>query len=234
MRSLRTLSLLLLLLSGSTLLAQQDSRNYDKEAESYIKSFYNSLDQENTYPFSPLIEKQLEELLKLKAYVEDPKIQDRIDKAQTDYYEKKSELEEKSKKAAAAQAEKEKEEMALQKRQDSIAQAKKEADAKQEMEKQAEKERKNRNLLLIVGVILAVVMFGANQLIQHLRNKKTQRNIMEMQKTATGQATKKVESKAKGLIRREESKIAGQMRQKGKNAVKKVAGKTGKNNKFSI
>lgn len=121
----------------------------------------------------------------------------KVNKALSDYKNKREELDDQAKLADEAAARKAEEKARLiaekeQARQDSIATA-----AKQEEE---EEKQKNR-WMIIGGIILAVVGFAGNQLLQHYRNKKNQENISKMQTDAIKQAEKEAKRRAEGYAK---------------------------------
>lgn len=113
------------------------------------------------------------------------------------YETKKADLENKASEAqliAQQQAEyKAKSEAeALQAKNDSIA-------AAQQLEVQR---AQKRNLLLIVGgIILAVLGFIGNQVLQHFRNVRNQKNMMNMQQSLVDQAEKEAKRQARNAAR---------------------------------
>ena len=231
MRKLRILALFFLIAASGVLSAQEGTRNYDKEALNHINTINQLLERQTELPFDKFIESELSKLNDLKPQIEDEKLLRQIDLTIDAYYEKMDELKE-----AAATKESEARAAAEAKaKQDSTNAAQAAQQLKEEQEAKEKEEKKSRNIMIIVGAVLAVAMFGANQLIQHLRNKKTQRSIMDMQKTAS-QAGSTIQKKAESRVRKETTKLAGQARQKGKNAFKKLGktGKKGKNNRISI
>jgi hypothetical protein len=101
------------------------------------------------------------------------------------------------------------------------------------------KELKNRNIWKIIGgVLLAILLFVGNQVLQSFRNIRTQRSMMQMQKDAENRAKNMARSKAQGAIRRQTGKAMNQARQKSKtavhNAIDKGKNKTGNNKRISI
>ena len=111
-------------------------------------------------------------------------MESKVKKTLSNYDERRADLDERAQaeeKAAQKEAE-EKARLAAEKeqaRQDSIA-----AVAQQKAE-----EEKTRNTWMIIGgVALAVIGFGGNQVLQHLRNKKNQENIKKMQDSMVKQA----------------------------------------------
>jgi cytoskeletal protein RodZ len=118
-----------------------------------------------------------------------------------------------------------------------------EAEAKiEEMEAEArakaEKEKKRNIWMIIGGVLMAILLFVGNQVLQSVRNIRTQRSMMQMQQDATNRAKNMAKSKAQGAIRKQTGKITNQAKQKGQTAMRNVIDKStkkpGKNNRLSI
>ncbi len=97
-----------------------------------------------------------------------------------------------------------------------------------------EKEKKRNIWMIIGGVLLAILLFVGNQVLQSFRNIRTQRSMMQMQKDAENRAKNMARSKAQGAIRKQTGKAMNQARQKSKiavhNAVDKGKNVIGKNN----
>lgn len=118
-----------------------------------------------------------------------------------------------------------------------------EAEAKiEKMEAEAkakeEKEKKRNIWMIIGGVLLAIMLFVGNQVLQSFRNIRTQRSMMQMQKDAENRAKSMARSKVQGTIRRQTGKAMNQARQKSRsamrNAIDKSTKNSGKNNRVSI
>ena len=98
------------------------------------------------------------------------------------------------------------------------AELKAEQDAIREAEEAKEAQRQKRNIWMIIGgVILAILGFGGNQVIQHVRNSKNQKSMMEMQqslvKQAEGDAKRRVRSIATNTARQTVNKARSTGRQ---------------------
>lgn len=116
---------------------------------------------------------------------------------------------------------------ALQAKNDSIATA-------QKLETQRVQKR---NMWLIAGgVVLAVLGFVGNQVLQHFRNVRNQRNMMNMQKSIVDQAEKEAKRQARNAAR----SASVHLKKNVKNKVSQTMGKkdyleiNGKNKKLSI
>ena len=231
MGKLKTFAILFFVVTCIGVTAQE--RNYDKEALNHINTINQLLERQTEIPFDNFLESEMSKLNDLKPLIEDERLLHQIDLTIDAYYDKMKELKEAAAAEAQAKASAEKAEAEAQAKRDSTNAAQAAQQQKEEQEAKAKEEKKSRNTLIIVGALLAVSMFGANQLIQHLRNKKTQRSILDMQKTAT-QAGSAVQKKAESGAKQELTKLKGQARQKGKDAVKRATRKPGNNNRISI
>ncbi len=204
----------------------------EADALASVNYVLDELQSVNSLPFSDMLNSEVEGLKKLKYKVQNQEIAERIDQALTSFEEKKQSLEKQAAAdAAAAQIEA--------KKQDSIATA--QALQQQEEEKAEaeakEKQEKKRNIWMIIGgVLLAILLFTGNQLMQSFRTKKTQKNLMQMQQDAAKQAENKLKQKVESEIKKKTNKAAEQAKQKGKEMVqnginKATSGKTNGNNK---
>lgn len=223
MRNLKFLTILFFVAISSGALSQETPRDYDNEALSRIKRIHRLLEQQTQLPFDKTLDMEMSKLYDIEPNIEDRDIQKKIEQIYDEYDDKTKELKAQAATQAAAQAAAKAQQEKAQKVQDSIKQA--EADAKQEKIREEEKKRQNR--LIILGVIAAVVMFISNQVIQTVRNKKTQRNIEQMQRNATTQVENRAKRKVAGEIRREVSQTTSQVRQKGKEAIRNATKRSG-------
>lgn len=212
MRNIKTLVLLILLATCSSYamaqVASSDSA-YIAEATYRINKIYKLLDQQTDLPMT-----DVEDEMNLLRIIE-PKITDKstladIEQLQRACKEKEKELNEKKQQQEAIDAKKQAE-------QDSIKAAKAEAQRKEEAEAMAKETKRHQTKILIIGIVVAVAMFVANQLIQRFRNLKTQRSIKEMQQNATNQAGNKVKRKVEGEARKQINKTTNPIPHKPKN-----------------
>lgn len=148
-------------------------------------------------PFSESLVDEINYLRQKKREITDSSALLEIADVLDSYETKKADLENKASEAqliAQQQAEyKAKSEAeALQAKNDSIA-------AAQQLEVQR---AQKRNLLLIVGgIILAVLGFIGNQVLQHFRNVRNQKNMMNMQQSLVDQAEKEAKRQARNAAR---------------------------------
>ena len=84
--------------------------------------------------------------------------------------------------------------------------------------------------MIIGGVLLAILLFVGNQVMQSFRNIRTQRSMMQMQQDATKQAQNIARSKAQSEIRKQTHKVTGQVRKKGQTIIRDTANKAKNNN----
>lgn len=83
-----------------------------------------------------------------------------------------------------------------------------------------EKENKRTIWMIIGGVLLAILLFVGNQVLQSFRNIRTQRSMLQMQQDAENRAKNMARGKIQGTIRKQTGKAMNQARQKGKTAVR--------------
>lgn len=234
MRHIKTLIILFFLAICGGMLAQEvTARDYEKEAQSLIKRINELINEQIDPDFDELLIKKMENLDQLGPMIEDPSIKKQIDQVHSNYDTKKKKLKEEARKRAIeernAQLAIEKAKEDAQRKQDSI--SKLENDKKLDQQRQDDKKRQTR--LLVIGIIVAAVFFGSSQLIQHLRNRRTQRDIMQMQQNPSGVVEKKIKRKIQGEV----SKATHQIQYKGKKTIRKSIsklGNTGKGKNISI
>ena len=204
-------------------------RNYEKEALSRIKRIHQMLEQQTQLPPDELLRMEMLKLGEIEPMIEDGEIKDQIEQTYRDYDNKIRELNEEAAAQAKAKEEAEIARAEEKEKQESLKAAQAEEKRKEEEEAKAKEEKKQRTTLIITGIAVAIALFVSNQLIQHLRNLKTQRSIKEMQQNATNQAGNTAKRKAEGEIKKEVSKATNPIRQKEKTAFRKAVGKTGTN-----
>ena len=151
----------------------------------------------------------------------------------SDYDAKKQELEAKAeldaqKAQEAAEQEAKLERVIAQARQDSI----------NAMAEQKAEQQQKRNLWMIIGgVALAILGFVGNQVLQHFRNLKNQKNIMQMQQSMAQKAQEEAKRRTESLIKSQSQKAVNEVKSKTKESLKANVGKVTKNKKskgFSI
>lgn len=184
------------------------------------------LSRQEEYPFEEYLTEEVRSLRKQRSEVKDDNIVKMIDDilAQYDAKERmmKAEYEKK------VQQEQQAVQDSIKKEQEREAQA---AEAKEE-------EQKKRNLwMLIGGAIMAVLLFVGGQIMQTIRNRRTQRNMLKMQQDAAKQAEGIAKRKAQSAIKSKTNQAVNSVEQKGKNALQKRVDKTMKekgNKRISI
>jgi len=230
----------------------------ESEALTYANSIMKRLPEQTEAPISATLEQEVKNLINLKSKIKNENVQRKIEAAIDAYEAKNKELNE-------AQRKKEEDELAKRIDDDAFNQcisieacelylnshpnglhveevkAKKAELEATAMEK--ENKEKKRNIWMIIGgALLAVLLFVGNQVMQTLRNRRTQRNMMQMQQDAVNRAKNTARNKAQGAIRKQTNKVVNQARQKSQSAVRnavdgiaKPKGKAnGNNNRVSI
>jgi len=185
------------------------------EANILINKVSDLLSEQDEYPFSDELRQAISSLRDRSYRITDRKVSSTISELLSSCKSKEDELKDKAnRKAAAAAREAElqaklAEERALA-RQDSIA-----AVAQQK----AEKEKKRNLWLIIGGVILAILGFVGNQTLQHFRNLKNQRSIMEMQENAVRRAENEAKRRARNSVQRQANKVQNDAKRKVRNII---------------
>lgn len=185
------------------------------EANILINKVSDLLLEQDEYPFSDELRQAISSLRDRSYRITDRKVSSTISELLSSCKSKEDELKDKAnRKAAAAAREAElqaklAEERALA-RQDSIA-----AVAQQK----AEKEKKRNFWLIIGGVILAILGFVGNQTLQHFRNLKNQRSIMEMQENAVRRAENEAKRRARNSVQRQANKVQYDAKRKVRNII---------------
>lgn len=185
---------------------------------------------EDRLPFSESLEGDIRLLREWQYDVTDNALKKKITQTLDDYEAKKRQLED----AAVAREQAEQQRMQEeQRREQEEIQAQAEAAQKEE----AEKSRKRNTWMIIGGVLLAIVAFAGNQLLQHLRTVKNQKSMMQMQQSMVRQAESAAKRKAGGVVRKT---IGDPVRKAESKARTTISSKTGsvmknkKKKKYSI
>lgn len=92
--------------------------------------------------------------------------------------------------------------------------------AAQKME--AEKAQKRSIWMIVGGVLLAILAFVANQILQHFRNVRNQKNMMELQQSVANRAEAEAKRRARNAIRTKQNEVANNVRMKVKDSMKKT------------
>lgn len=98
-------------------------------------------------------------------------------------------------------------------------------------QEQAEKDKKRNTWMVIVGVILAILAFIANQFFQSIRNSRNQKNMVNIQQRIANQAEAEAKRRARNAIRSATNRTVNQTKSEVREAVRKkttinVNGKT--------
>ena len=198
------------------------------EVATQINAIMALLEVQEKLPFADGLQYEITYLRNMQKEVTDIQLLSKIKECLTSCELKKIELETRaSLEAQRAQAEAEnlaRQELEREQiRQDSIAVA-------QQQQVQAEKKR---NIWMIVGgVILAIACFVGNQVFQHFRNLRNQRNMMEIQQDMARQAENEAKRYAQNYARRKTNEAVVNARistqDMVRNKVKQSVGKTNK------
>lgn len=175
------------------------------------------IDEADKLPFSENLVDEINYLREKRREITDKQTLAEISDVLDRYEAKKKSLEAKA--MSEQQAMQHEEEMrrkdeaaAIQARNDSIA-----ADQKIESEK-----AQKRNLWMIVGgVLLAILAFVGNQLFQHFRNIRNQKNMMEVQQSIANKAEAEAKRRAQNAVRAKKNAVANDIRKKASDKVKK-------------
>lgn len=205
----------------------------EDEAQIRINRVADLIKEQRKLPMAEELTHEVSMLRELRYKITDRNLSNKIAETLADYDSKKQELEakaesdaQKAQEAAALEAKHEKEQ--AQARQDSI-----NAVAEQKAEQQQQ-----RNLWMIIGgVVLAILGFVGNQVLQYFRNVKSQKNIMEMQQSMAKRAESEAKRRAESLVKSQTNKMANDVKNKARGMVKDSVGKMAKNKKskgFSI
>lgn len=194
---------------NSTTIEIEEDNNEITEVLSCISAVTMLLATQERLPFSDGLQYEITRLRLMKDKVTDAEVGMKISEALTMCEAKKNELENKAAEEERQQkmaAEREKA------RQDSIA-------ATEQLQAKKEKER---NVWMIAGgVVLAVLCFVGNQVFQHFRSMKNQKNMLEMQQSIAQQAENEAKRRARNLARSQTKQVVNNTMRKGKDAVRK-------------
>lgn len=193
-----------------------EGANVDEAVAMNLISLINErLSEQDDYPFSDDLQHAHSRLLDMRCQPLDSKLSSRIDEILTAYNSKEKELKDAKSSAEEAKAKADLQRIADmqqrdQARQDSITAA---------AQQQAEKEKKRNLWLIIGGVILAVLSFIGNQLFQHYRNVKNQRNIMAMQENVIKRAESEAKRRARNMAHSQINRAQGEVKRKARNTI---------------
>lgn len=219
---------------SSVTLSNDDARS--KEAESVydqIEYAKELLDMQTKLPFSESLICEIASLRKMSRNVEDKQLTRAIQNCLDAYDQKKMDLE-LAEEIEAQRVKAEAEQKELEKQQELKAEQER---IEAEQKKQAEEERKRSLWMTIGGVILAIVCFIGNQVLQHFRNLRSQRSMLEIQQDLTQRAEAEAKRHARNYTRRKVSDVVNSAKRGTQDAVRAKVNPSGVNkskNKISI
>ena len=184
------------------------------------------LSRQEEYPFEEYLTEEVRSLRKQRSEVKDDNIIKMIDDILAQYDAKERTMKAEYEKKVQQQQ---------QAVQDSI---KKEQEREAQAIEAKEEEQKKRNLwMLIGGAIMAVLLFVGGQVMQTIRNRRTQRSMIQMQQDAAKRAEGIAKRKAQSAIKSKTNQAINAVEQKGKSSLQKSVDKTMKdkgNKRISI
>lgn len=217
-----------------------------------VNSIMSRLPEQTEAPIDATLEQEVKNLIDLKSKIKNEAVQERIKEAVDAFEAKKKELTE-------AQKAKEDQQMAIKADNEAFNQClsieacelylnsypdgihveevrAKKAELEASAKEKEDKEKRRKIWMIVGGTLLAILLFVGNQVMQTIRNKRTQRSMMQMQQDAVNRAKSMAKGKTQGAIRKQTDKA----RRAGQNAVRdavdgvtKPKGK-GNNNRISI
>ena len=198
------------------------------ELQTLCQAIRSNLKRQKELPFDDILTSHIEELGRMQRQMKSYEAELLINATLDQIDQKRQELKVAAMEAeAAAMREIEMREMLA------AAELKAEQDAIREAEEQKEKEKEKRNILMIIGgAVLGLLGFGGNQVIQHVRNSRNQKSMMEMQqsliKQAEGDAKRRVKSYVANTARQTVNKARTAGRKAVQEHVTKAKGSIGK------
>lgn len=166
------------------------------EATILVNKVTDLLDEQTEYPFTDELKQAISSLRDRSYRITDDKMSSRISEVLTACKLKEERLKSKAEDAAAAAAlaaERKAQQAAerAQARQDSLAAV---------AQMKAEEDKKRNLWLMIGGVVLAILGFVGNQVLQQRRNAKNQKNIQEMQNSMAKRAEDEARRRARNMV----------------------------------
>ena len=199
--------------------------SYDEQAEvsdSYAEldalcqAIRSNLKRQKELPFDDILTSHIEELGRMQRQVMSSEAEALINVTLDLIDEKRQELKEIAKENEAAAMR----EIEIKEKQ-AAAELKAEQEAIREAEEQKEKEKEKRNILMIIGgAVLGALGFGGNQVIQHVRNSKNQKSMMEMQQSLIQQAEGEAKRRVKSYTSNTARQAVNKARTAGRKAIK--------------
>lgn len=217
-------------LTTQTIISQEETDGTEADvvvANSLINRITGLIEEQEDYPFSDELKQAISSLREISYRTIDSNLSSRIGEVLAVCNLKERELKASAAAAADAAAKeaellaKRAEEQALA-RQDSIAAA---------TQQKAEEDRKQNLWLIIGGVVLAFLGFVGNQVFQHFRNVKNQKNIMDMQQNVVKRAEDEAKRRARNVAQSQINRVQGEARRKTRSAINDGIVKIGKKGK---
>lgn len=221
------------LLTSQTITSQEEIGGSDADdvvANSLINRIKGLLEEQEEYPFTDELKQAISSLREISYRPVDSNLSSMIGEVLAACNLKEKELKANANAAAEAaakeaelQAKKAQEE--AQARQDSIAAA---------AQQKADEERKQNLWLIIGGAFLAILAFVGNQTVQHFRNVKNQKNMMDMQQNAVKRAEDEAKRRTKNMAHSQINRVQSETKRKTQSAINDGISKTvkkGKGNK---
>ena len=206
-----------------------------------IANINSRLPYEDRLPMSESLEGDVRLLREWKYSVSDRNLKDRVAQTLDAYEQKKRQLED----AAAAQQRAEQRKIEEdQRRAEEEMKAQAEAEEAKRQE-ETEKNRKKNIWMVIGGIIAAAGAFVGNQVLQNSRNKRNQKDMMDMQQSIVNKAEAEAKRRATNAARSQVNRTVNQVRRKAEDKVRqgvrqgvgnvgKVVGKNKNKKNFTI
>lgn len=222
--------------------SEEEFDELDDQALKLINSINAELPKQDTLPMASTLERKVENLVDLQSKIKNDNIVKKIDETLEAYNDRKKELEKKIDAIKKQQDDdmafnncntKEQYELYMKQHPNGshVEEAKAKIDESEAKAKEEEKSKKKRNIWMIIGgILLAILLFVGNQVMQSFRNIRTQRSMMQMQQDAAKRAQNMARSKAKSEIRKQTNKVTSQIKKKGQTALRDTANKVKNNN----
>lgn len=190
------------------------------EARILMSKINDLLQEQDEYPFSDELRQAISSLRDRSYRIQDNELSSKISDVLAACKIKEARLKEEADAVARdAELEAKKAEQQAIARQDSIAAA---------AEEKAEEDKKRNLWLIIGGVVLAILGFVGNQVLQHFRNAKNQKSIMDMQANVVKQAENEAKRRARNMAQSQINQIEREARKAPRNIINNIIGKTGK------
>lgn len=176
------------------------------------------LSEQKKYPFDSYLMEEVQKLRGQRSEIKDDKIRGKIDEVLSLFEAQEQEM--KAKHDLRVQEQ-------LKAKQDSI--RKEQEQAKLDAEAREKTQQKRSLWMIIGGALLAVLLFVGSQVMQTVRNHRTQRSMMQMQQNAVRQAEGAAKRKARAAINRKTNQAINSTKRKAQTAMQKSVDKVMKN-----